>query len=55
MAAISIYDENLYKAFSLEPGVYDLKIGMQHRGIDLSKSGINDNLWLAVTYFTAWS
>ena len=54
MAAISIYGINLYKTSSPEPRVYDLKIGMQNWG-KFYKSGINDDLWLTVTYFTAWS
>ena len=44
MAAISIYGKNLYKASSPEPGVYDLKIGMQHWGLKFYKSGLNDDL-----------
>ena len=55
MATIPIYDKNLYKASSLEPGVYDLKLYMQHLGLNLYKAGINDNLWLTLTYLTAWS
>ena len=54
MAAISIYGKNLYKASSPELGVYDLKIGMQHWGLKFYKSGINDDLCLTLTYFTAW-
>ena len=54
MAAISIYDKNLYKASSQELGVYDLKIGMHHWGRKFYKAGINDDLWLTLTYFTAW-
>ena len=49
MATISIYDKNLYRASSPEPGVYDLKLGMQHLGFKLYKSGINDYLWLTLT------
>ena len=51
MAAISIYGKNNYKAFSPELGVYDLKIGIQNRVLEFYKSGINDDLWLTVTYF----
>ena len=54
MAAISIYGKNLFKASSPELGVYDLKIGMQHWGLEFYKSGINDDLCLTLTYFTAW-
>ena len=54
MAAISIYGKNLYKASSPELGVYDLKIGMQHWRLQFYKSGINDDLCLTLTYFTAW-
>ena len=36
IAAISIYGKNLYKASLPEPGVYDLKIGMQHLGLKFS-------------------
>ena len=55
MAAISLYGKNLYKASSPGPGVYDMKLGMQHWGLKLYKAGINDDLWLTLTYFTAWS
>ena len=55
MAAISIYGKNLYKASSPEPGVYNLKFGMQHLGTQVLKSDINDDLLLTVTHFTAWS
>ena len=55
MAAISIYGKILYKASSPELGVYDLKLGMQHRGLKFYIPGINDDLWLTLTYFTAWS
>ena len=41
-------------SFSPELGVYDLKIGMQHWGLKFYKSGINDDLCLTLTYFTAW-
>ena len=54
MAAISIYGINLYKVSSPELGVYDLKIGMHHWGLKFHKAGINDDLWLTLTYFTAW-
>ena len=54
MATISIYDKNLYNASSPELGVYDLKIGMHHWGLNFYKGGINDDLWLTLTYFTAW-
>ena len=54
MAAISISGKKLYKASSPELGVYDLKIGMQHLGLKFNKAGINDDLWLTLTYFTAW-
>ena len=54
MAAITIYDKNLYKASSPELGVYNLKIGMHHLGLKFYKAGINDDLWLTLTYFTAW-
>ena len=50
MAAISIYGKNLYKASAPELGVYDLKIGMQHTGLNFYKAGINDDLWLTLTY-----
>ena len=53
MATIPINDKNLYKASSPEPGVYDLKLGMQHLGLKLYKADINDYLWLTLTYFTA--
>ena len=54
MAAISIYGKKkLYKASSPELGVYDLKIGMQHLGLNFYKACINDDLWLTWTYFTA--
>ena len=55
MATIPIYNKNLYKASSPEPGVYDLKLGMQHLGLKLYKAGIYDYLWLTLTCFTAWS
>ena len=55
MAAIHIYGKNLYKASSPEPGVYDLTLGMQHWGFKVYKAGINDDLRLTLTYFTAWS
>ena len=55
MAAISLYGKNLYKTSSPELGVYDMKLGMQHWGLKLYKAGINDDLWLTLTYFTAWS
>ena len=42
MATIPIYDKNLYKASSPEPGVCNLKLGMQHSGFKLYKAGIND-------------
>ena len=51
MAAISLYGKNLYKASSPEPGVYDMKLGMQHWGLKLYKAGINDDLRLTLTYF----
>ena len=51
MAAIFIYGKNHYKASSPELGVNDLKIGMQHWGLEFYKSSINDGLWLTVTYF----
>ena len=54
MAAIPIYVKNLYNASSPELGVYDLKIGMQHWGLKFYKSGINYDLCLTLTYFTAW-
>ena len=54
MAAISIYVKNLYKASSQKFGVYDLKIGMHHWGLKFYKAGINDELWLTLTYFMAW-
>ena len=54
MADISIYGKNLYQASSPELGVYDLKIDMQYWGIKFFKAGINDDLWLTLTYFTAW-
>ena len=38
MATIPIYDKNLYKASSPEPGLYDLKLGMQHLGRKLYKA-----------------
>ena len=41
MAYIPIYDKNLYKASFPEPGLYDLKLGMQHLGLKLYKAGIN--------------
>ena len=44
MATIHIYDKNIYKASSQEPGVYDLKLGMQHWGFKHYKTGINDYL-----------
>ena len=55
MATISIYGKNLYKASSPELRVYDLKLCMQHRGLKFYKSGINDDLRLTLTYFTARS
>ena len=55
MAAISLYGKNLYKASSPEPGVYDMKLGMQHWGLMLYKACINDDLRVTLTYFTAWS
>ena len=55
MVAIPIYGKNIYKSSSPEPGVYDLKIVMHHRGLNLYKAGINDDLWLTLTYFNAWS
>ena len=48
MAAMPIYGKT-------EPGVYDLKLAMQHWGLKLFKAGINDDLRLTLTYFTAWS
>ena len=54
MAAISIYGKYLCKASSPELGVYDLKIGMHYWGLKFNKAGINDDLWLTLTYFTAW-
>ena len=48
MAAISLYDKNLYKASSPEPGVYHLKIGMQHWVLKFYRSIINCDLWLTV-------
>ena len=54
MAAISIYGKTLYKASSPEMGVYDLKIGMQHWGLKFYKPGIDDDVWLTLTYFMAW-
>ena len=54
MAAISIYGANLYIASSQELRVYNLKIGMHHWGLKVYKAGINDDLWLTLTYFTAW-
>ena len=54
MAAIFIYGKNLYKASSPELGVYDLKIGMHNWGLKVYKAGINDDLWLTLTYFMAW-
>ena len=53
--ATPIYGKNLYKASSPEPVVYDLKLGMKHWGLKLYKAGINDDLRLTLTYFTAWS
>ena len=53
MAAISIYGKNIYKGSSPELGVHDLKIGMHHWGLKFYKAGINDDLWLTLTYFTA--
>ena len=50
MATISLYGKNLYKASSPEPGVYDMKLGMQHLGLKLYKAGINDDLRLTLTY-----
>ena len=32
-----------------------MKLGMQHWGLNLYKAGINDDLRLTLTYFTAWS
>ena len=32
-----------------------MKLGMQHWGLKLYKVGINDELRLTLTYFTAWS
>ena len=32
-----------------------MKLGMQHWGLKFYKSGINDDLRLTLTYFTAWS
>ena len=32
-----------------------MKLGMQHWGLKLYKTGINDDLRLTLTYFTAWS
>ena len=55
MATISLYGKNIYKASSLELGVYDLKLGMQHWGLKLYKAGINDDLRLTLTYYTACS
>ena len=55
MATIPIYGKNFYKPSSLEPGVYYLKLGMQHLRLKLYKTGINDDLRLTFTYFTAWS
>ena len=55
MAAISLYCKNLYKASSPEQGVYGMKLGMQHWGLKFCKAGINDDLRLTLTYFTAWS
>ena len=54
MAAVSIYGKNLYKASFPGMGVYDLKIGMHHWELKFYKAGINDDLWLTFTYFTAW-
>ena len=54
MAAISIYGKNLYKASSPELGVYDLKIDMHHWELKFYIAGINDDLWLTLTYFMAW-
>ena len=54
MAAIPIYGKNLYKS-SPELGLYDLKIGMQHGGLNLYKADINDDLWLTLNYLMAWS
>ena len=53
MAVISIYGKYLYKASSEELGVFDLKICMQHWELKFYKAGINDDLWLTLTYFTA--
>ena len=43
--------KTITKLFSPELGVYDLKIGMQNWVLEFYKSGINDDLWLTVTYF----
>ena len=32
-----------------------MKLGMQHWGLKLYKSGINDDIRLTLTYLTAWS
>ena len=55
MAAVSLYGKNLYKAFSPESGVYDMKLGMQHWGLKLYRAGINGEFRLTLTYFTARS
>ena len=52
---LHIYGKNLYKASSPELRVYDLKLCMQHWELKFYKSGINDDLWLTLTYFTARS
>ena len=39
----------------LPEGVYYLKLGMQHLRLKLYKAGIDDDLRLTFTYFTAWS
>ena len=55
MATIPIYGKNLYKSSPPEAVVYDFKLGMQYWGLKLYEAGINYDLWLILTYFTAWS
>ena len=56
MAAMPIYGKNPSKFFfSGTTGPISTKLGMKHGELEYYNVCIDDDLWMTLTYFTAWS